>query len=259
MNGDVAVESTEIEPLPALTRKRVRSVAWRATAPEEQTEYIPFEVCLLPHQTIDNVFEEIGKIHGHTHVATFTTDQWQSLSAMFRVYVRQHSLYPVVVKSNLAPSKKCAQAAIRRLEIILAWFFELQVRYADQPKVVDEIVMRQTNYGKSRQRGRIPRKTEPALVSCPVAPPRDLNLLLLTHDCPAALAVSMGMARTLRVYDITGKCVWLVPVSTLVQIGVYSATPELVAADEPTLPEFVTAGAAEYDTIVSTDDVFACL
>lgn len=267
MNGECVYQlidtddaSVHVKP-PLSTKKRARSVAWRDTAPE-QFEYFPFEACLEPMHSVDAIYEELTFSGLSGFVAVFTQLEWQTLSACIRCAVRSHALYPVVVKGDLSQSKKCAQAATRRLEVILAWHRDLYLQYASTPETADRIVTRQVNYGKSRQRGRAPRKTETACVSCPIAPPRDLHALLLTHDCSLPMAVGMGLTRTVRIYDITGSCVWLVPMSTLVSIGI--CTPPEPASVEVVPESTVDTHGALTDTIetdsgISTYDVFACL
>jgi hypothetical protein len=197
--------------------KRRRSVAWRQTAPVH-TPHVPFEVCIESACSLDDVHAQLIEIGGGCTNA-FSAEAWQTLSPLFRASARAHFLYPIVITGDTGASKKCAQASLRRLEELLDWCASL----ADTPETL-AILDRQTRYGLSRQRGRKPRHTPEALVACPSANPSNLESLLSGPLYLVVDAILLGCSRTIRVYDTTGCCIWLVPSSTLAAFNL-SAPP----------------------------------
>ena len=203
----------------SLKRRRNRSTAWRSSAPVHSND-VPFEVCLEADQSLSDLISVAGL---YTEcIAVMLPETWHTSSTLMRDGARTHSLYPVVVTGDTGASKKCTQAAMRRLETIWEWAASLE-------DTSGATVSRQVRYGESRQRGRKLRKTPPTANPCRVAPPLHLEELLMRHDCSVDSAVVFGSSRTLRVFDVTGECVWLVPISTLVAVGLF-ARPEHVTS-----------------------------
>lgn len=129
------------------------------------------------------------------------------------------------------------QSVLNRLELLLDWHGCLVDSLS--PELVAATLDRQLRHGKSRSKFRPKGKVAPKQ-PCVSLPPKDLELLLANPVWSVADTLAFGSQRTVRVYDISGACMWLLPARTLTALltqGVSAPVPAdpAAACDSPPL------------------------
>ena len=199
--------STETSKKRRRSRSKLKLVD---TAPTFDFEVMPRAVCLAPNITVGDLYLFTNTPGALTSVLSPT--EWREGSQALRTYARRHPLYPVIIRGEHDRSKRCPQAALRRLEALLTWKERIFEDYSAE--VANDIMKRQIAHGVSRASSRtwIPRRADRPRHTLP---PKDLVGILMDCVWTVEHAAALGALRTLRVYDVTGTHVWLLPSSTL--------------------------------------------
>lgn len=179
---------------------------WKGLAPVFNEDF-PTDICLVSDLSVDTVLT-----HGTTSqdVCAYSNDMWRTFSVTLRHRARSHFLYPIIIKNHKSPSKKCAQAVLRRFEFLYEWCHLLLKMCGET--VAAAVVDKQRARGLARAQQRYrPTLTQIAETPLPPAQPKNLEEILRTPTWTFHDAVLLGSRRTTRVWDISGACVWLVP------------------------------------------------
>ena len=196
------------------TRTR-RPDDWKLSAPVLNSELGPTEVCLVTSACVADLCAAVQSDQSPLWV--FQADEWCIAAPALRSTARSHTLYPVVIRGDKAASKFCTQSVLRRLEFLGEW--ELILRQVFPADKAEAVIERQREHGLRRcaQRNRAEPKSPPDISR--VRDPVHLEELLRTPVWELDQAVALGSRRTLRVYDISGAYVWLLPAATLAMLA----------------------------------------
>ena len=200
------------ESLPPATLKRRRlRTKWSETAPQssDREKSIPFAVCLESDLCIQDVINESTSPTNVFTCSPLKPTEWMEKSALLRNLARMHQLYPIVVRGEKTQSKRCTHAALRRLEAIIEWQYE--TIYTKGMDTARDIVDRQIRHGLSRMKSRKWETLATPTRLVYTLPPR--NIAEQRYDVHSVLEVAAQ--RTLRVSDVHGEELWLLPASTL--------------------------------------------
>ena len=216
------------EQTPVLTQKRRRlRTKWSDTAPtlHDSELSIPFAVCLQPGCVVSDVHTAVTNPDTVYTCSSLSPSEWLEKSALLRTLARNHALYPVVIRGEHSQSKRCAHAAVRRLETILDW--QWSTISAVGVDAARETVERQIRHGTSRRRSRRWKVQPPSVRPVYTLPPKNLYEIYEQATWSVNDAIETGSKRTLRVYDLDGGEIWLLPACTL---------NALLTAPPPNLP-----------------------
>ena len=222
--------SEEVPPYPQ-KRRRMKN-KWTETAPtlSYDSDTLPRVVCLSPDMTVTDVSEAaVDPLRIYTCVP-FTPEEWLDKSGCLRNLARQHVMYPIVVRGDQSRSKRCPHAALRRLEHIMDW--QWQVISAHGVEQGHIIVDRQIRHGKSRLRTRKWGATSPPVRRVYTLPPTDLDAVMAHPSFSVDDALEIGGRRTLRIYDVYGGEMWLLPASTLTLLTVTKLSSAAASSED---------------------------
>ena len=207
------VMTADVPPYPP-KRKRMKT-KWTDTAPTylNDATVLPRAICLSPLLSVADLVRAATNPHRLYTCTAFSPQDWLDKSGILRTLARNHPLYPIVVRGDNNRSKRCPHAALRRLEHIVQWQWEVIDR--DGIEHATAVVGRQIRHGLSRLKTRRWTRTPPASRHVYTLPPTDLPAVLAHAVYSLDDALDIGGQRTMRVYDVTGDELWLLPASTL--------------------------------------------
>ena len=236
------METEDVIARPSEARRptfKRRKESWIHTAPVMVPELMfPREVCLLSTLCVEDL-RSAAQISG-SPMWVFQSKEFKSAAQALRATARLHTLYPIVIRGDC--TKFCTQGTLRRLEFLAEWHVAL---CSQRPHDVASIVATQRDYGIKRQMQRNRREGRKGPDVSRVKDPLGLEALLRTPAWSLEDAMAVGTRRTLRVYDISGACVWLLPATTLALLaGVIEEQGGGEASVAGTLAEDAAAAAA---------------
>lgn len=219
---------------------------WKHVCPVFQDDgSCPFNVCLVPDVTVASMFAW-GSVDDR--VCMYTEDLFRSFSPVLRARVKCHPLYPIVIKNHRIQSKKCAQAALRRFEILVEWA-EVILSLYDESTAHAIIEAHRIHGIKRAQQRYVTLKGQIAEEPVTPAHPSNLEDVLRSPTWTIAEVLALGARRTTRVYDISGNSVWICPRGSITLA--YDFSPHIQDLASATNALYAPSGSVTTDTSAS--------